>query len=219
MRPISTSQLEMVQEAVTDYERAVTPDVLAVLAKRGLTAETVATFRLGVVSDPHPGHAQFRGMLAIPYLDKDNNPLTVRFRCLQEHDHRQFGHGKYMSISEDPSRPFNIRAIHQAVAAHSEEMHVTEGEIDAMILSQLGFFAIAVPGANLWQNAYRRMLAGFNRVWTWGDPDEAGAEFTNRLTRAMRQAKPVRLRDGDVNDTFLKHGADHLIALTAPTFD
>ena len=57
------------------------------------------------------------------------------------------------------------------------------------------------------------MLAGFSRVWVWGDPDDAGAEFTARVCRALRSAKGVRLRHGDVTDTYLAGGTDALLAL------
>jgi DNA primase len=213
LRPLSGSQLETLEEAVTTYQQAVTPEVRSHLEARGINAATAATFRLGVVADPHPGHARFQNMLAIPYLDKADKPLTVRFRCLQQHDCRSLGHGKYMSMTDDPSRPFNIRAVHQAVAAHSDEIHV-----DAVILNQLGLFAIAVPGANLWQAPYRRMLAGFSKVWVWGDPDEAGAEFVQRLTRAMSRAKGVRIKGGDVTDVYVQGGPTAILSLVAPAF-
>lgn len=217
MRPLSDSQRETIEEAVTDYHRAVTP-VLPYLAARGISEAVAATFRLGVVADPHPAHQSFRGFISIPYLDKDSKALTVRFRCPEEHNHRDMNHGKYMSISEDWSRPFNIRAIHEAVAAHSDEIHVCEGEFDAMILNSLGLHAIAVPGANLWQPSYRRMLAGFSRIWVWGDPDEAGAELVQRVTKACKRAKGVRLKDGDVSDVYVKQGPAALLSLVAPGF-
>lgn len=191
---------------MTDYQWAAMPAVEQHLRARGITPETQATFRLGGVDEPHPGHAQYRGMLSIPYLDRDSRALTVRFRNL--------GDGpKYLTIKDDPARMFNVRAIHQAVAAHSDEIHVTEGEFDAMVLSQIGLFAVAVPGASGWQAHYRRMLAGFSRVWVWGDPDEAGAQFTTRVCQAMRSAKGVRIRGGDINELYLKDGAGALLSL------
>ena len=160
--------------------------------------------RLGVVLDPFPGHGKFHGFLAIPYLDQHGKPLTIRFRCIQEHDHRQAGHGKYMSTSHDPARVFNIRAIHDA----DEEIHITEGEIDALTLNAVGLPAIGIPGATGWRPHHRRMLAGFSRVWVWGDPDDAGAQFTQKVTASMKQAKGVRLPGTDVNDTYKASGFD-----------
>lgn len=193
------------------YEEAVTNEAAAYLLARGVEEATSATFRLGVVADPVPGHEKYRGWLAIPYLDKNGQPLTIRFRCMEEHNHREHYHGKYMSITDDPSRVFSIGSIFRA----TDEIHVTEGEFDAVVLNQLGLPAVAIPGASGFQGHHRRMLSGFSRVWVWGDPDEAGAEFTNRVCRMVRNAKGVRLRGGDVTDTYLKHGAGAITSLVA----
>ncbi len=209
LQPLSPSQREALEEATTSYQAAVTADAAKYLLARGIDRETAVTFRLGVVADPFPGHERFRGMLAIPYLGHRGQPLCIRFRCIAQHNHRDFGHGKYMSMTDEPARVFNVSAIHRATS----EIHITEGEFDAMVLNQIGLPAIAIPGAHLWQNHMRRMLAGFNRAYVWGDPDDAGADLVNRITRALRSAKGVRLRDGDVTETYLAGGADALLAL------
>ena len=209
MRPLSASQREALEEATASYEAAVTGEVARYLQARGIDRAAAVTNRVGVVSDPFPGHDRFRNFLVIPYLDARGRPLTLRFRCLVSHEHRDFGHGKYMSVTEDPARVFNVRAIHDA----DEEIHVAEGELDAMVLNKVGLPAVAIPGAKAWKNHHRRMLAGFSRVYVWGDPDDAGADFANRVTRALRQAKGIRLRDGDVTESYLKGGAEALYAL------
>jgi DNA primase len=209
LQPLSDSQREALQEATTAYQAAVTPQAAAYLHARGIDRATAASFRLGVVADPFPGHERHRGKLVIPYLDQRGNPLTMRFRCIEEHDHRALFHGKYMSLTDDPVRVFNIGAIHRA----GEELHVTEGEFDAMVLQRIGLHAVAIPGAKLYRGHHRRMMAGFSRVWVWGDPDDAGAELVAKITRSLRSAKGVRLRDGDVTDTYLAGGADALLDL------
>lgn len=209
MQPLSASQMEALEEAVSSYQAAVTATAARYLESRGIGQAEASTFRLGVVGSPQPGHSRYAGMLCIPYLDKDGNPLTVRFRCLEQHEHRDHYHGKYNSLPDDPSRMFNVRAIFRA----QDSIHVTEGELDAVILNKIGFHAVAIPGANNFKWRHRKMLAGFSRVWVWGDPDEAGAEFTNKITKSMRQARGVPLRDGDVTDTYMKHGAKHLFDL------
>lgn len=211
--PLSASQREALEEAVSRYAEAVMEDqeVAAYLQGRGIEWETASTFRLGVVDDPYPGHERYVGMLAIPYLGTGDRPLTVRFRCLKAHDHRENYHGKYNTMKDDPSRIFNVRAVIQAGA----EISVTEGEMDAMILNQIGIPAVAIPGADAWKTHYRRVLAGFSQVYVWGDPDQAGGEFISRLTRAMPQARAVLLDKhiGDINETYLAQGADALYAL------
>lgn len=210
LQPLSALQQEAVEEAVSSYQAAVTADAARYLHARGIDRATAATFRLGVVADPRPGHERFRGFLAIPYLDKNGQALTMRFRCLAEHNHRDFAHGKYMSLPHDPARVFNVGAIHRA----GDTIEVTEGEFDSMILTKLGLYAIAIPGATGWRGHHRRMLAGFNRVRVWGDPDDAGADFTNAVMRSLpRSAQGMRLKGGDVTETYMAGGADAVLAL------
>lgn len=207
--PLTDSQMEELEEAVSRYEAQLTVDAARYLRDRGLGREVVSTSRLGVVGDAFPEHKRFTGMLAIPYLDRDGHPLTIRFRCLEEHDHRAYFHGKYNSMADDPPRMFNIRALWEA----KDEIHVTEGEFDALVLNKIGLPAVAIPGAHLFQWRHQKMLAGFSRIYVWGDPDEAGADFAKKLTKRMARAKSVRLQVGDVTDTYLAGGADALLAL------
>lgn len=210
LRPLSASQREALEEATATYQAAHTAASAAYLLARGIDRETATSFRVGVVgTDPAPGHGRYRGRISIPYLDKDGYPLSMRFRCIENHTCRDFGHGKYLSMVDEPSRVYNIAAVHNA----DDTIHVCEGEFDAMILTKVGLHAVAIPGVNAWKNHHRRMLAGFSRVWVWADPDDAGADFSQRLTRAMRQAKGVRLRVGDVTEEYLAGGASTLHAL------
>lgn len=209
LRPLSDSQMEALEEAVSRYQGAVTADAATYLHRRGIGRAEADTFRLGVVADPMPGHGRYTGMLCIPYLDPQGAPLTVRFRCLEEHDHRGYGHGKYNSLKDDPSRVYNISAIFAA----QDEINVTEGEFDAQILTKVGMPAVAIPGAHGWKFHHRKMLAGFSRVNVWGDPDDAGAEFVSKVTGQMNTARGVLLRDGDVTETYLAGGASALHAL------
>ena len=210
LQPLSPTQKEMLEEAVSTYQAHITPEVAKYLLDRRIGREEAVTHRLGLVADPSPGHEKYRGMLAIPYLDRNGQPLTVRFRCLQEHNHRDYFHGKYNTIAADIPRMYGIGSIHRA----GQDIHVTEGELDRIVLCKLGLHAVAIPGANMWFGRHRRMLAGFNRVWVWSDPDDAGAELLGKITRALRSAKAVRLK-ADVTDTYLAGGADALLSLIA----
>lgn len=211
MRPLSDSQREALEEATQSYHEALMASRRHAdwLLARGIEKTEAVSARLGVVTDPFPGHSQFRDWLVIPYLDREGKPLTMRFRCIEEHNHREYGHGKYMSLAEDIPRVYNIGAIHRA----GDTIEVAEGEFDAMILEKIGLHAVAIPGVHIWRSHMRRMLAGFSVIRVWADPDDAGAELVNRITRSLRAAKGVRLRDGDVSDTYKRGGAEALLAL------
>lgn len=212
LQPLSASQREALEEATATYEAVLMSDAGVALGRtlhrRGIDRATAATFRVGVVpDDAFPGHGRYRGWLAIPYLDQFGKPLSMRFRCPFNHEHE--GHGKYMSLPDEPARMFNIGAIHRA----GTEIHLCEGEFDAMVLNRIGLHAVAIPGVQAWRPHHRRMLAGFSRVWVWADPDDAGADFARRVTQQLRSAKAVRLRLGDVSDTYIQAGAQGLLSL------
>ncbi|MFY1686299.1 toprim domain-containing protein [Plantactinospora sp. WMMB782] len=211
LRPLSPAQRKALEEAVACYQETATPEVGEWLEARGITPELADEFRLGVVVDPMPGHGKFRGYLAIPYLDHNGAPLTIRFRCLEEHVHRDHYHGKYMSVEDEPVRMFNIGAIHRA----GDTIHVAEGELDAIILNAMGLPAVGAPGVESWAGRHRRMLAGFSKVWVWADPDDAGAKLTSKITRSLRSAQAVSLRQehGDVTDLYVAGGPAALLEL------
>lgn len=207
--PVGEEAMQILDEALTQYQRALNRDATAIgyLRSRGFDREDVTNFRLGIVSDPLPGHHRFEGMLVIPYLWRDDRPLTMRFRCIQDHQH--VGHGKYNSITGDPGRIFNVRALHDAESV----IHLCEGELDAIILNKVGLQAVGMPGATTWRPRHRRALAGFSRIHVWGDPDDAGSAFVMKVTNALKQAHAVPIKGGDVNEVFLKEGAAGLLRL------
>lgn len=209
MQPLSDSQREALAEAVTAYQNSATAEAASYLGARGISPDAADTARLGVVGDPFPGHERFAGYLSIPYLDQNSEPLSIRFRRLPWLP----GEGpKYMSISGEPVRVYNVGAIHRA----DEVVHIAEGELDAIVLEQLGMHAVAIPGAQLWRGHHRRMLAGFRRIYVWGDGDDAGADFTRKVTQSLRRAKGVRVPRGmDVTDIYLAGGAQALLSLIA----
>jgi len=209
LRPLSAAERMMLEGAVSRYQDGLTGEAVRYLTGRGLTREVVDGFRLGVVSDPMPAHARYAGWLSIPYLRYDGLPVSIRFRCIRPGcDHE--GHGKYMSLPGEPSRMFNVGAIHNA----DDTIHVCEGELDAIVLAQIGLYAVAIPGANGWRPHHRRMLAGFSKVYVWGDPDPAGAEFTATVCGSLRgAARAVQLSVGDVTETYLQGGAEALLEL------
>lgn len=101
---------------------------------------------------------------------------------------------------------YGVDSIHAA----GDEIHLTEGEFDRLIHRKIGWHSVAVPGVEMWFARHRRMLAGFSRVWVWSDPDEAGSKLTTTVCRSLRSAKPVRLRTGDVTETYMAGGAQAL---------
>ena len=210
LRPISASKLETLEEAVAAYQSQLTDSVQEwYLRARGLDDQALAGARLGAVIDPIPGHERYEGMICIPYLLADGTPVSMKFRCSEEHKCKDHGHVKYLGLPHEPARVFSVGSIEKA----GDVLHVAEGEFDAIILNSVGLPAIGLPGASNWKPSYRRLLAGFSRIWIWADPDQAGGDMASRLEQALPSARRVRLDGGDVNETFMEKGAEGLLSL------
>lgn len=197
--------MEMLEEAVSAYEGAVTPEMAQYLYDRGVTREAAVTHRLGYVREPHPGHEWYQGMVAIPYLTRDGKPLALRFHCMEQHDHRAEYHGKYNSMKGEPTRLYGVRDIFEA----KDTIHATEGEFDRLVLKRMGVPVVGVPGSETFTWHHAKMLAGYSRIWLWADPDEAGSKLLVRMSGLLRQTKVVRLEQ-DVTDTWKAGGDDAL---------
>lgn len=204
LQPVPASRVEMLTKAAERYARA---GFLAdeYLDSRGIDQATSDGFGLGVVTDPIPEHDYLDGWLSIPYRNHAGNVMKIRFRCIEDHDGdscRDLGHGKYLDIGGERQMVFNAGAILDA----DDEINICEGEMDAIILTQLGLPAVAFPGSKSWHPHHKRMLAGFRRVHIWADPDDAGRELADRIRADLPEARVIPLHLGDVGETFLRGG-------------
>lgn len=195
------------QEALPDN-----PDVAEYLTKtRGLSWDSVNYFRLGVVEDPLPSHEHYQGMLAIPYIAPNGDTLSIRFRNLADTG------PKYLTMPGDKPRPFNTPSIER----HAVNICLTEGEIDTMILHQLGLPAIGIPGAKVWKKEWSLIFKPYRIVYVFTDGDTAGREFGQMIAGELSNARIIDMgtyidQDGntvshDVNTRYLVEGADAIL--------
>jgi len=208
VQTLSAAQRKFFEQAATQYQSDLAADTAAqaYLMTRGLGPGEAATFRLGVEQRPLPGHEQYRGRLALPYLTPAG-VVNLRFRCAEAHECE--GHPKYLSAEGAGTNLFNVLDLKR----DSPFICVTEGEIDAMSLSLAGLPAVGVPGVDTWQKHFSRCLEDFEVIYAFGDGDKAGGKFSNFLARETR-ARPIRMPNGkDCNDIFREQGAAGLRAL------
>jgi replicative DNA helicase len=124
------------------------------------------------------------GMVTIPYLTA-GQVVALRGRTwpYTPEDFAEFDgptytppSGKYKTISGTSTRLFNTDAFW-----NTDEVFLTEGEFDALILNQHGYPAVGVPGANAWQDAWDNYLSTIKRVWLVFDRDAAGERAATKL--------------------------------------
>jgi DNA primase len=152
------------------------------------------------------------GRLAIPFIGPRGNVYDIRFRCIEDHDHKdsEVRCPKYLGSDGVETRMYNL----QSVTAPTDFIFLTEGELDAATLFSCGWPAVGVPGANAWKPHYGRILAGFSRVVLVADGDDAGRKLAAKVQSAMRSSCHVMVAPPghDINSLYVERGKDGLAA-------
>ena len=169
------------------------------LLTRQLSIEEANRFHLGVVADPLPGHEQFIGRLAIPYVTP-SGVVDIRFRAMKGEE------PKYMGMSGAKTTMYNTQACFVA----QTYICVTEGEFDCLMMSvKTNHPTIGIPGANNWKPHYSRILDDFDMVVILTDGDNAGTEFGKKIQRELPNANVIPMPEGeDVNSVIIKLGKE-----------
>lgn len=207
----SERQKSLVTEAAVRYSKALEGSPAAeFLESRGLPTDSVTGYRFGFVADPVVGHEAYRGMLAIPYirvnLKAETTVATLRFRCLKPGCLHK-GHGKYNTLPGAGSHLYNTVDI----GVGPDRIAIAEGELDAVTASLAGIPCVALAGANVWKDYYRRIFEGFEAVYVLADGDDAGQKLMTTVCESLPNAVPAMMPPGlDVNDYVRANGPQAL---------
>ena len=211
LQPSSPTRKALLAEASVAYHEQLLEDQSAkeYLERRSLL-DSVEQNRLGVVRFPRAGHERYEGMLAIPYIGPAGNVYDIRYRCIQEHNCKEEGHGKYEGEPGVTTRLYNTRAL----VAPTDYILLCEGELDAATLGACGWPAVGVPGASHWKPHHSRCFDGFRDVVVLADGDDAGRKLASAIVKSLADARSVLLPEGeDVNSIYVSGGKAALAAL------
>ena len=193
----SRSSKNLLEKATAEYQNQLpgSPGESHLLA-RGISQQSIEHFRLGYVNSPISGDERYKGRLSIPYLTV-TGVVTMRFRTTTDED------PKYLSVSGDPGRPFNVADL------SGSAIFLTEGEIDAITLHQMGYASLGIPGATQWNSLYCRLLR-FRRTYLLADGDKAGRDFAEAVGSDIRGLTVLHMPSGeDVNSMFVNKGISY----------
>jgi len=206
MGMLSAEHRKSLARAQEEYSRHLT---LAeeYLAGRAIDLAAASSAGLGVVVDPIPGNEYMKGRLAIPYMTP-SGPVNMTFRCMHDHDCKDFGHQKYMTWEGLDANLYNVQALEIA----NSSIAISEGEIDALSSTLAGIPCVGISGAEKWKPHWKNVFEDFERIYVWQEGDEAGKRFAKRMSvevNAIRVMLPAR---EDVNSIWVANGADGLRA-------
>ena len=197
---LSSSHRQFLLQATHQYAKQIHL-ATEYLATRNLSVDEAQRFHLGVVKDALPGHEQYTGRLAIPYITP-SGVVDIRFRAIGNAD------PKYMGMPGAKTSMFNA----QVVLTASDYICVTEGEIDCITVSvKTNHPAIGIPGANNWKPFYSKILDDFDTVIVLADGDTAGMDFGKKVSRELSNVNIVQMPEGhDVNSIVMLEGAEFI---------
>lgn len=209
----SSSQLVSLGKATTRYEENVEA-LASFLASRGISKEAAYDQRLGLVSDPSPGHERFVGWMSIPY-ETLGGTVGMKFRCIADHDCKGVGCQRYDQPAGQKVHLFNAGVL---ATTKADVVAVCEGELDAILCThQLGIPAVGTF-AGMWQEHYPRCFADFEEVIIIADHDvkpdgsSPGRKHATKVQATIPGARVVLPPAGmDLGDWFIKEGREAVL--------
>ncbi len=194
-KQVTTQNLSLLKAAAEYYQDALceNPKALDWLkTERGLSLETIGTHKLGWADGGLGAHLKSSGF-SLDEIAKSNliksdgkdffvNRITIPY-MVNGHVMQIRGKdmdAKYFTAPGDSPRPYNIDAARDA-----KTVILTEGEFDALVLEQLGYNAIGVPGSTSWQDSWNEYLADAKKIYACFDRDESGAKCYERVSKSL----------------------------------
>lgn len=142
------------------------------LRENGFKPSDILKTGLAVERSQGPPVDALRGMVTIPYVVA-GNVVMIRGRAFPDVP----GAPKYKTCGGNATRLYNSDA-----AWGTDELVVTEGEFDCLVLRQLGVRSVvACPGASAWQDSWDGYVEGLRRLWVAFDNDPAGTVGSGKL--------------------------------------
>ena len=190
-------------------ERLLSPEALKV-CQIVSTEQSVCMARVG--------RGVFDGpSLIFPYFDQEGRLVSVQSRYLgKKKSESSLDMDK---VSSDEAKPKEIPRFKFAPGSHrmiygldrlkdyppGEPLLITEGPSDCWTALTLGFHAIAIPSATLFDRRFQGLLAGRN-LHIFPDQDEAGLSLYFELKKALSSLVYHQLPEGckDLSEYYLK---------------
>jgi replicative DNA helicase len=195
-------------EALTlAFQKSLNQEAFEYLQERGITEETIESFRIGydpgeigftVQNSAHLLDHYFEHRIVFPVIQADGQVVDLIGRAL---DRRE---PKYKTLFGEESTFFN-----QSVLSQAEDVVLCQSVIDAITLHQTGIAAICLPNVMLFKDTHAKVLEGHRVIICMGN-DEAGRREGARIAELLEPSGIsgviMQLPEGvrDVNDFFLR---------------
>ena len=153
-----------------EYELNLTTPLRTPFYEHGLTDQTIERFRIGYWpehSEEHGGQQiTIPGRYVIPYLE-GRRPKFFRF-------YQPDGDPKWKYTWEPGAESTLFNASDALGDERYGAVFLCEGEQKAMLLVQMGYAAVAVPGATQWRDEFQAAFTHARKIYVCYDNDNPG---------------------------------------------
>ena len=184
-------KLTLSMSAVQEWHDTMPADRRWYWTQRGLTHDTIGRFLLGWDGKRYTIPAIYRGI-----------PFGVKRRQSDVDDGIP---AKYISLTGSRVGIFNADALWTA-----HDVVICEGEIDAMLLCQVGYNAVSsTGGAGTWKPEWAKLFAAVRSIVILYDNDAAGRDGALKVRATLARARIATYPDGikDAGELFASHPA------------
>ena len=184
-------KLTLSMSAVQEWHDTMPADRRWYWTQRGLTHDTIGRFLLGWDGKRYTIPAIYRGI-----------PFGVKRRQSDVDDGIP---AKYISLTGSRVGIFNADALWTA-----HDVVICEGEIDAMLLCQVGYNAVSsTGGAGTWKPEWAKLFAAVRSIIILYDNDAAGRDGALKVRATLARARIATYPDGikDAGELFASHPA------------
>lgn len=218
-RQVMADAVPLMQNALLENS-----EILLYLKNRGLSPKTIGKYRLGWADKDftdkmlHKGYSirdQTNAGLRTTNQEGKDYPLFWK-RIMIPYEQRGYVvtlRGKQVLGNTLQAKNTSIYLFGVDNLLGHKEVYICEGEMDAMLLDQMGYPACAIPGAGNFQEHWRPWFEDAMRVFVVLDSDEAGIKGAHRIKQMLgEKAKIVELPvpDGetttDIGEFFQRDG-------------
>ena len=203
----ASAQMKFLEKATALYEQNVEA-LASYLGARGIGHEAALGQRLGLASDPLPGHERFRGWMSIPYCTP-GGVVAMKFRRLDD------GTPKYDSPAGQKIKLYNAGVL---ASTRSDTVLICEGEMDAIVGTYtLGIPTVGTWGTN-WLDHHPRCFADFEEVIIIADNDikddgsNPGLKHAKHVQQSISRSRIVTPPPGmDLGEWVLSAGREAVL--------
>ncbi len=201
------------------------PEILSYLKDRGLKAQTIGKYKIGFAPKDLIDRLRAKGFnhqelkSAGLFTTKDNKDYPLFWDRLilpyQQRGNVVSIRGKQLAAGGNviQAKDTSIQLYGADNLIGHKELYICEGEMDVMLLDQLGYPACGIPGALSFQDHWKPWFEAARRVFICLDADDAGRQGAHKIKAALGQkAKIVELpvpdgeKSTDIGEFFLRDG-------------